>query len=349
MLLSDFDYELPEELIAQHPLDQRDASRMLILDREAQTREDSQFELFPEYVRAGDVVVVNNTRVFPARLTGRREPSGGRVEVLLVRELEPGIWEALVRPAQRLKVGARLRFGDSGLRAEVLECSAKGVRRLRFETDGEESRPLEALLNEQGQTPLPHYIRRPAGESAADSERYQTVFAREKGAIAAPTAGLHFTPKVISALQARGVRVVEITLHVGYGTFEPVRVENIEEHRVAPEFFQIEEQAAAVINESRAQGGRVIAVGTTTTRALESAVNAQGFVAAGTGESGLTITPGYKFRITDALLTNFHLPRSSLLLLVSAFAGRDFTLEAYRHAVAARFRFYSYGDCMFVI
>ena len=349
MLLSDFDYELPEELIAQHPLEQRDASRMLILDRATRTREDSQFELFPEYVRAGDVVVVNNTRVFPARLIGHREPSGGRVEVLLIRELEPGIWEALVRPAQRLKVGARLRFGDSGLRAEVLECSAKGVRRLRFETDGEESRPLEALLNEQGQTPLPHYIRRPAGESAADSERYQTVFAREKGAIAAPTAGLHFTPKVISALQARGVRVVEITLHVGYGTFEPVRVENIEEHRVAPEFFQIEEQAAAVINESRAQGGRVIAVGTTTTRALESAVNAQGLVAAGAGKSELTITPGYQFRVSDALLTNFHLPRSSLLLLVSAFAGRDFTLAAYRHAVAARFRFYSYGDCMFVI
>ena len=349
MLLSDFDYELPEELIAQQPLEQRDASRMLILDRATQTREDSKFAVFPEYVRAGDVVVVNNTRVFPARLTGRREPSGGRVEVLLVREVEPGIWEALVRPAQRLKTGARLRFGDSGLRAEVLECSAKGVRRLRFETGAEEPRPLEALLNEQGQTPLPHYIRRSAGPSTADSERYQTVFAREKGAIAAPTAGLHFTPKVISALRLRRARVVEITLHVGYGTFEPVRVDNIEEHRVAPEFFQIDGQAAAVINESRAQGGRVIAVGTTTTRALESAVNAQGLVAAGAGQSGLTITPGYQFRVTDALLTNFHLPRSSLLLLVSAFAGRDFTLAAYRHAVAARFRFYSYGDCMFVI
>ena len=349
MRLSDFDYDLPEELIAQQPLEQRDASRMLILDRATQTREDSQFAMFPSYVRAGDVVVVNNTRVFPARLTGRREPSGGRVEVLLVREVKPGIWEALARPAQRLNVGARLRFGDSGLRAEVLECPAKGVRRLRFETGGEESRSLGTLLNELGQTPLPHYIRRPEGESAADRERYQTVFAREKGAIAAPTAGLHFTPKVISALQARRARVVEITLHVGYGTFEPVRVDNIEEHRVAPEFFQIEEHAAAVINEGRAQGGRVIAVGTTTTRALESAVNPQGFVAAGAGKSELTITPGYKFRVTDALLTNFHLPRSSLLLLVSAFAGRDFTLAAYRHAVAARFRFYSYGDCMFVI
>ena len=349
MHLSDFDYELPEELIAQEPLEQRDASRMLILDRASQTNQDSRFGLLPDYIRAGDVVVVNNTRVFPARLIGRREPSGGRVEVLLVREVEPTIWEALVRPAQRLKVGARLRFGDSALRAEVLECSAKGLRRLRFETDETRGRSLEALLNEQGHTPLPHYIRRPAGEDIADRERYQTVFAREKGAIAAPTAGLHFTPPVISALQARGARVVEITLHVGYGTFEPVRVDNVEEHRVASEFFQVGEEAATVINESRARGGRVIAVGTTTTRALESAANEMGRVAATAGDSELTITPGYKFRVTDALLTNFHLPRSSLLLLVSAFAGREFTLTAYRHAVAERYRFYSYGDCMFVI
>ena len=349
MHLADFDYELPEELIAQEPLEQRDASRMLILDRVTQTHQDSKFEILPEFVRAGDVVVVNNTRVFPARLIGRREPSGGRVEVLLVREIEPAIWEALVRPAQRLKTGGRLRFGDSGLSAEVLECSAKGLRRLRFETDEPTGRPLEALLNEQGQTPLPHYIRRPTGENIADRERYQTVFAREKGAIAAPTAGLHFTPPVISALQARGARVVEITLHVGYGTFEPVRVENVNEHRVASEFFQVGEDAATVINESRARGGRVISVGTTTTRALESAANEMGRVGATSGESELTITPGYKFRVADALLTNFHLPRSSLLLLVSAFAGREFTLAAYRHAVAERYRFYSYGDCMFVI
>ena len=349
MLLSDFDYELPEELIAQQPLEQRDASRMLVLDRTTQTQEDSKFELLPAYIRPGDVVVVNNTRVFPARLIGQREPYGGRVEVLLAREVKPAVWEALVRPAQRLKVGARLRFGDSSLRAEVLECSPKGFRLLRFETESSERIPLETLLFEQGQTPLPHYIRRHGGESVDDSERYQTVFARERGAIAAPTAGLHFTPEVISAVKARGARVLEITLHVGYGTFEPVRVDNIEEHRVAPEFFEIREEAASVINETRSQGGRVIAVGTTTTRALETSVNEQGLVGAGAGESELTITPGYRFRITDALLTNFHLPRSSLLLLVSAFAGRDFTLAAYRHAVAARFRFYSYGDCMFVI
>lgn len=356
MHLSDFDYELPEELIAQQPLEQRDASRMLILDRATQTLTNSKFELLPEYVRAGDVVVVNNTRVFPARLIGQRDPTGGRVEVLLVREVEaagspgqPGwaasIWEALVRPAQRLKDGARLRFGDSNLRAQVLESSAEGLRLLKFEGD----KPLETLMNEQGQTPLPPYIRRPSGTSIEDRERYQTVFAREKGAIAAPTAGLHFTPEVIEAIVARKARVVEITLHVGYGTFEPVRVDEIDQHRVAPEFFQIDEEAAAVINKRRAQGGRVIAIGTTTTRALESAVNAEGKIEAGGRETKLTITPGYKFRVTDALLTNFHLPRSSLLLLVSAFADRDFTLDAYRYAVAARFRFYSYGDCMFVI
>jgi S-adenosylmethionine:tRNA ribosyltransferase-isomerase len=349
MLLSDFDYNLPEELIAQQPLAQRDASRMLVLDRANQSREDSKFELFPDYVRAGDVVVVNNTRVFPARLIGQREPSGGRVEVLLTREVETAVWEALVRPAQRLRIGARLRFGESSLRAEVLECSAKGVRLLRFEAEGFDNQQLANLITGQGQTPLPHYIRRIAGAADNDSERYQTVFARERGAIAAPTAGLQFTPAVISALQARDARVVEITLHVGYGTFEPVRVDNIEGHRVAPEYFQIAEETAAVINERRARGGRIIAVGTTTVRALESSVNADGLVVAGAGQSELTITPGYPFRATDALLTNFHLPRSSLLLLVCAFAGRDFTLAGYRHAVSERFRFYSYGDCMFVM
>ena len=345
MHLSDFDYELPEELIAQQPLEQRDASRMLVLNRETQTLEDSKFELFPEYIRAPDVVVVNNTRVFPARLVGQRDPSGGRVEVLLVREVEPATWEALVRPAHRLKDGAQIRFGDSDLRAKVLRRSEKGLLFLRFEGD----RPLELLMTERGQTPLPPYIRRPQGTSEQDRERYQTVFARAPGAIAAPTAGLHFTPELVDALRARGVRVVEITLHVGYGTFEPVRVHDIEQHHVAAEFYQVDEEAASAINESREQGGRVIAVGTTTTRALESAVNADGKIMAGARETDLTITPGYKFRGTDALLTNFHLPRSSLLLLVSAFAGREFTLAAYNHAVAERFRFYSYGDCMFVI
>jgi S-adenosylmethionine:tRNA ribosyltransferase-isomerase len=345
MHLSEFDYELPDELIAQQPLERRDSSRMLILNREAQTCEDSKFELLPEYMRAGDVLVVNNTRVFPARLIGQRDPSGGHVEVLLVREVEAATWEALVRPAHRLKQGAWIRFGDSNLRAEVMGSSTKGLRLLKFTGDGS----LDLLLEQQGQTPLPPYIRRPSGSSSEDRERYQTVFARERGAIAAPTAGLHFTPEVVAALKSQQACVVEITLHVGYGTFEPVRVEDIEQHKVAPEFFKISEEAAQAINESRSRGGRTIAVGTTTTRALESAVNVEGKIEPGSGETGLTITPGYRFRAVDAMLTNFHLPHSSLLLLVSAFAGRDFTLAAYRHAVAERFRFYSYGDCMFVI
>jgi S-adenosylmethionine:tRNA ribosyltransferase-isomerase len=345
MHISEFDYELPEELIAQHPLERRDASRMLILNRETQSWRDAKFAEFPSLIGAGDVIVVNNTRVFPARLIGHRDPSGGRVEVLLVREIQPSVWEALVRPAHRLKTGERLRFGDSSLRAEVIESTAGGMRRLRFDGD----QPIEALLSELGETPLPPYIKRPEGTTEEDSERYQTVFAHEKGAVAAPTAGLHFTPELIEKLRGLGASVVEITLHVGYGTFEPVRVDNIEEHRVGSEFFDIREEAAQVINENRARGGRVVAVGTTTTRALESAVNAEGIVEPGQRQTSLTITPGYKFRIVDGLLTNFHLPRSSLLLLVSAFAGRDFALAAYRHAVEEQFRFYSYGDCMFVI
>ncbi|HSS20074.1 MAG TPA: tRNA preQ1(34) S-adenosylmethionine ribosyltransferase-isomerase QueA [Pyrinomonadaceae bacterium] len=347
MLLSDFDYDLPEELIAQEPLGRRDASRMLVVNRGEQKIEDSPFAHFPDWLREGDLVVVNNTRVFPARLIGHRNPTGGRVEVLLVREQEDLTWEALVRPAQRLKPGDSISFGSSELRAELMGSSDRGMRLLRF--GGGSRNEIERWLFEQGQTPLPPYIRRPSGTTPNDQERYQTVFARERGAVAAPTAGLHFTPEVIESLRAKKISMAEITLHVGYGTFEPVRVENIEEHHVAPEFFRLEDKAAAQINGTRQRGGRVIAVGTTTTRALESSVSATGQVQAGNRETSLTITPGFKFQVTDALLTNFHLPRSSLLLLVSAFAGREFTLQAYRQAVASRFRFYSYGDCMFVI
>lgn len=345
MHLSDFDYDLPEELIAQHPLERRDASRMLILIRKSQTFEDSRFENLSQFINAGDVLVVNNTRVFPARLIGERDPSGGRVELLLVREVEDKIWEALVRPGHRLKPGAQISFGNSQLRAEVVDNLESGRKLLKFVAE----QSLESLLDERGQTPLPPYIHRPEGTSTDDRERYQTVFARERGAIAAPTAGLHFTPRVVDEIQAKQAHLVEITLHVGYGTFEPVRVDDIEQHHVAGEFFRISDETALVINESRAKGGRVIAVGTTTARALESSVNSAGEIEAGARETELTITPGFKFRVTDALLTNFHLPRSSLLLLVSAFAGRDLTLEAYRHAVGERYRFYSYGDCMLVI
>jgi S-adenosylmethionine:tRNA ribosyltransferase-isomerase len=347
MLLSDFDYDLPEELIAQEPLERRDASRMLILDRQAQRFQDATFAEFVDQVHPGDLIVVNNTRVFPARLIGRREFSGGRTEVLLVREHENSVWEALVRPAHRLKPGDRIVFGNSDVTAELLEISANGMRRLRFTNPG--GVDLETFLDDHGQTPLPPYIRRPAGTTAGDRERYQTVFASERGAIAAPTAGLHFTSEVLSTLRARNVPIVEITLHVGYGTFEPVRVDDVQNHQVAAEFFNVSDEAAQAINTTRANGGRIIAVGTTTTRALESSVNEQGEIESGARETTLTITPGFKFRVTDALLTNFHLPRSSLLLLVSAFAGCELTLSAYRHAIAQRYRFYSYGDCMFVI
>ncbi len=345
MHISEFDYQLPEELIAQQPLERRDASRMLVVHRERQTWTESNFTSFPELIRPEDVIVINNTRVFPARLLGKRDPSGGRVELLLLREIEPSIWEALVRPAHRLIEGTRVRFGDSSLQAEVIGCSASGVRKFKFAGD----KPLDLLIDEVGKTPLPPYIKRTGGSSESDKARYQTVFAREKGAIAAPTAGLHFTPGVIAALHDRGAQIAEITLHVGYGTFEPVRADEIEKHEVAAEFFNITEAAATVINEARPAGGRIIAIGTTTTRALETATTAEGIVMAGNGATELTIKPGYKFRAVDALLTNFHLPRSSLLILVSAFAGRELVLNTYRDAVRVGFRFYSYGDCMFVI
>lgn len=345
MHLSEFDYQLPDELVVQEPLERRDASRMLVVERDSKSWTEYSFSSFPEFIRPGDVVVINNTRVFPARLLGQRDPSGGRIEVLLLRETEPSIWEALVRPAQRLNEGAQVRFGNSSLRAEVVACSTGGVRTLKF--TGE--KPVDALIDEIGQTPLPPYIKRSGGTSPSDKDRYQTMFARERGAIAAPTAGLHFTPDIINAVLDRGARIAEITLHVGYGTFEPVRVDEIESHKVAAEFFSISDADAAMINEARAAGGRVVAIGTTTTRALESVAGADGIVKAGNGWTELTIKPGYKFRAVDALLTNFHLPRSSLLILVSAFAGRELVLDAYRDAVKARFRFYSYGDCMFVI
>ncbi|HKY28760.1 MAG TPA: tRNA preQ1(34) S-adenosylmethionine ribosyltransferase-isomerase QueA [Pyrinomonadaceae bacterium] len=343
MNISEFDYELPEDLIAQEPLSERDASRMLVVDRERRTWDDSQFAAFPNYIRENDVVVINNTRVFPARLMGKRDPSGGRVEVLLVRELEPFIWETLLRPGHRLRQGDWITFGDARLRGQVLDDPGNGMRWLRFECQED----WQDVLNELGAAPLPPYIRRAA--QLEDRERYQTIFAREAGAIAAPTAGLHFTPRIFEEVRSRGGSVVQITLHVGYGTFEPVRVEHIEQHRVALEQFEITHEAAATINHARSHGGRVIAIGTTTTRALEAAADARGRLEPVRKNAGLTIIPGYRFRITDILLTNFHLPRSSLLLLVSAFGGRNLVLDAYHHAVKNRYRFYSYGDCMLLI
>jgi S-adenosylmethionine:tRNA ribosyltransferase-isomerase len=340
MQISEFDYELPEELIAQEPLSERDASRMLVVDRHRSSWHDNEFANFANYVREKDVVVINNTRVFPARLIGRRDPSGGRVEILLVREVEPFVWEALLRPGHRLRQGDLLTFGDARLRGIVLDDPGNGMRHVRFDCQG----TWEKLLNDLGAAPLPPYIRRPA--QTQDRERYQTIFAREAGAIAAPTAGLHFTVDVLEQIRKRGASLAQITLHVGYGTFEPVRVEHIEHHQVAMEQFEITEEAAQTINDARGDGGRVIAIGTTTTRALEAAATEKGRLEPVRKNAGLTIIPGYKFRITDILLTNFHLPRSSLLFLVCAFAGRNLVLDAYHHAVEHRYRFYSYGDCM---
>jgi S-adenosylmethionine:tRNA ribosyltransferase-isomerase len=352
MRISEFDFELPEELIAQHPLERRDASRMLVVRRAEESWRDGSFAEFPSELREGDAVVVNNTRVFPARLVGRREPTGGRVELLLVRrreEFEGETWEVLAKPARRLEAGARVTFGDGRLVAETLAATSDGAGRVvRFQADGD----FATLLEEFGQMPLPPYIKRTTEDLASaveDRERYQTVYANAPGAIAAPTAGLHFTPRVFEHLRARGVRTCEVTLHVGYGTFAPVRADDLSEHRVAAERFEISAEAAEEINRTKESGGRVVAVGTTTVRALESAVDESGRVRTGHGETGLTITPGYRFRAVDAMLTNFHLPRSSLLVLVSAFAGRALVLDAYQHAVAERYRFYSYGDCMLIV
>ena len=340
MKIADFDYELPAELIAQTPLEERDASRMLVLDRGEQRWVDSGFKEFTKYLRPDDVVVVNNSRVIPARLIGRREETGGQVEIFLVREIEPEVWEALVRPGGRLKKGARAVFGEGRLIAELLDEPGPELRRVRFHCEG----PFHDALAEIGSTPLPPYIKRPAGVSTEDRERYQTVYSKQRGAIAAPTAGLHFTPEVLEEV-AKIASVAEVTLHVGYGTFEPVRVDDVAQHSVSSEHYEISESAAQTINEA----GRVIVVGTTTMRALESSANERGEVRAGPGVARLTIKPGYRFQIADALLTNFHLPRSSLLILVSAFAGHELVLRAYRHAVSVRYRFYSYGDCMLIL
>jgi len=343
MHISDFDYDLPEELIAQQPLAERDASRMLLVDRQTQSWRDLSFREFQSELKPNDVVVVNNSRVIPARLLGRRKESGGRVEIFLVRELEPLMWEALVRPGARLRLSSRVVFGNGELEAELLDEPGSELRRVRFESNGS----FDSVLSQVGSTPLPPYIKRPEGALRADDERYQTVYSKPRGAIAAPTAGLHFSPALFAKLHEQN-QLVEITLHVGYGTFEPVRVDEVSEHEVSSERFEIQDEAAHRINLARAKGGSVIAVGTTTTRALESASTDNGEIAAGQSEARLTIKPGYRFRIVDALLTNFHLPRSSLLILVSTFAGRELILQAYKHAVEQHYRFYSYGDCMLI-
>lgn len=343
MLITDFDYDLPEELIAQEPLAVRDTSRMLVVDRTAGSFEDKTFLDLPRLLRKDDILVLNNTKVFPARLFGSLE-TGANVEIFLIREISDRVWEALARPAKRLKAGKKINLGDR-LTAEVVEKTADGKVIVRFETVGD----LFEILDEIGRTPLPPYIKREDTWIDTDRERYQTVFAKNRGAIAAPTAGLHFTPEVLGAIRNGGVTIAEITLHVGYGTFEPVRVNDLADHHVSAESYEIDTATAEILNNAKSDDRRIVAIGTTTTRALETTISRFGSFVAGVHSADLTITPGYKFKAIDALLTNFHLPKSSLLVLTSTFGGHKLIMNAYRHAVAAKYRFYSYGDCMLIV
>ncbi len=349
MLASDFDFELPASLIAQEPRP-RGTSRMLVVDRAAGAWRETTVGALPSWLAPGDLLVVNDTRVFPARLLGRRDPTGGAVECLLIERVDDGRWRALVHPGQKLKPGARIVFDDPArapgvvLRATILEREYFGKRLISLDAEGAAS--IDAAVDALGHVPLPPYIHRPDTED--DRERYQTIYARVRGSVAAPTAGLHFDRALLDALDAAGVARTAITLHVGYGTFKPVRVERVEDHRVDAEAYDIPPATADAIDAARRAGRRVVAVGTTTTRALESAVDERGRVRSGPATTELFIAPGYEFRVVDALLTNFHLPRSSLLMLVAAFGGRDLILAAYRDAVARGLRFYSYGDAMLV-
>ena len=347
MLVSDFDFDLPEELIAQQAA-QRGCSRLMVLDRTRNRLEHAHIGDLPRFLQRGDLLVVNKTRVFAARLLGHRMPSGGAVECLLIgRTAEPHVWHALMHPGQKLKPGAIVQFeGDGGvLRGEVLEQHYFGRRTIRLSAGG---RDEDELIDALGHVPLPPYIKRP--DTTADRERYQTIFAEVRGSVAAPTAGLHFTHEMLEQLRATGVEQTAITLHVGYGTFKPVRSTTVEEHSVDPEHYEIDDTAADTIARARREGRRVVAVGTTTTRALEdAAARRAGRIEAGAAQATTFIDPGYQFKAVSALLTNFHVPRSSLLMLVAAFAGRERILDAYREAVAHRYRFYSYGDAMLIL
>ncbi len=370
MFLSDFQFELPPDLIAQQPLPERDASRMLILDREKRVWEDSTFRAFPDLLRGDELIVVNNARVIPARLFGRREgvrsetPGSNRrtvreflsseIEVLLTRQVAPDEWEALVRPGRKIRVGERIDFGEGVLTAEVISRGEYGMRRIRLSATGGVTPAIERL----GHVPLPPYISRE--DDSADRERYQTIFADHPGAVAAPTAGLHFSPAILERLRQRGIESAAITLDVGLGTFQPIHEEEIERHKIHSERYEIPEATAAAICNARCEGRPILAVGTTVVRALEDAAQksaarhgekwdaSKSLVEPGPAEANIFMKPGHTFRVVNQLLTNFHLPQSTLLILVSAFAGRELILQGYRHAVEARYRFYSYGDCMWI-
>ena len=352
--VADFDYDLPEELIAQEPPAERGTSRMLVMDRAAGAVRDSTFAEFPALLRPGDVLVLNDSRVIPARLYARRtlrrerEKPTGRIEVMLTEPAGKNRWRALVRPGRKVAIGERLVFpgpeGAIALEAEVLERGQYGERLLEFAPGTDFFAAIERI----GHTPLPPYIHR--DDADADRERYQTVYARERGSVAAPTAGLHFTPEILQAIRARGVEIARVTLHVGLGTFAPLRVERVAEVRLHKEHYTLSAETAAAVNRARREGRRVVAVGTTVVRTLEACARQAkgGELEAHSGVTEIFIAPGFEFRAVNSLLTNFHLPQSSLLMLVSAFAGRERVLEAYRHAVGRRYRFFSYGDCMFL-
>ena len=343
MLLSEYTFDLPEDLIAQQPLENREDSRMLFVDRKSASFTNQQFTDFAGLLRKGDLVVLNDTKVFPARLLGKSD-TGASIEIFLIEEISPMTWLTLARPAKRLKVGKKIIF-EGNLTCEIKEKTADGKIVVHFAA----IEPLETILQEIGRTPLPPYIRRHGADIDADRERYQTVYASKSGAIAAPTAGLHFTPQVLDRIKNIGASIAEITLHVGYGTFEPVRVTELSQHKVAAESYEISDDTTKLLNNAKSEGRRIIAVGTTTTRALESSVaNHKQFVA-GRDFADLTILPGHEFCAVDGLLTNFHLPQSSLLVLVSTFGGHELIMDSYRHAVSARYRFYSYGDCMLIV
>ncbi|WP_148877610.1 tRNA preQ1(34) S-adenosylmethionine ribosyltransferase-isomerase QueA [Streptococcus sp. Marseille-P7375] len=341
MNTADFDFHLPEELIAQTPLEKRDSSRLLIVDRETGQFSDQHFDNIIDQLEPGDALVMNNTRVLPARLYGTKPETGGHVELLLLKNTQGDFWEVLAKPAKRLRVGTRVSFGDGRLTATVTEELEHGGRIVRFDYQGIFLEVLESL----GEMPLPPYIH----EKLEDRERYQTVYAKENGSAAAPTAGLHFTEELLDKIAAKGVKLVYLTLHVGLGTFRPVSVDNLEEHEMHSEFYSLSEEAAETLRQVKASGHRIVAVGTTSIRTLETIGSKfEGQIQADSGWTNIFIKPGYQWKIVDAFSTNFHLPKSTLVMLVSAFAGRQLTLEAYEHAIAERYRFFSFGDAMFI-
>ena len=345
LVTADFFYDLPEELIAQHPSAQRDASRLMVLDRESGTVDHKHFFDIIDYLRPDDVLVINDSKVIPARLYGHSEGrDDATLELLLLRQRELDTWETLVKPGKRAKVGSRAVFGGGILTCEVSSITEEGNRIIKFDYDREKYASVYEILHQIGLMPLPPYIT----EQLRENDRYQTVYAREEGSAAAPTAGLHFTPELLDRIREKGVAIAPVMLHVGLGTFRPVKVARIEDHVMHTEFISVSEESARIINERRARGGRVICVGTTSCRTIESASEADGTVKAISGDTGIFIYPGYKFKAVDALITNFHLPESTLLMLVSAFYDREHVMEAYNTAVGEKYRFFSFGDAMFI-